>query len=221
MATNTGIGSLNNFSVPAADGSTEAMLMPKLKYRFRVIFNGFGVSTEATDTTQLTRQVVEANRPTVKFADQKIDVYNSTIHYAGKANWDPISIKLRDDSTGIISKMVGQQNQKQFDFFEQSSAAAAGDYKFTMTIEMLDGGNAATYAEDSTILERWICVGCYLVSSTFGQLQYSDQGTGMTIDLSIQPDNCVQETVNGYAGGLVSTEGTRLLGKNANVASAG
>lgn len=198
-ATPSSTTSLTNFSVPVPDDSiNEAMLMPKLKYRFRVLFSNFGLGD---DTMQLTKQIVEANRPTVKFADQKIDVYNSTIHYAGKANWDPISIKLRDDSSGVINTIVGQQNQKQFDFFEQSSAAAAGDYKFNMTIQMLDGGNAGNWSAEgvNNILETWECIGCYIVSSTFGQLQYSDQGTGMTIDLSIQPDNCVQ-TVGGGIG---------------------
>jgi hypothetical protein len=197
-----GITSLTNFSVPVElDSVNEAMLMPKLKYRFRVLFTNFGLANKDPNL-QLTKQVVEANRPTIKFADQKIDVYNSTIHYAGKPNWDPISIKLRDDSTGVVNTIVGQQNQKQFDFFEQSSAAAAGDYKFNMKIQMLDGGNAASFDNSDTsvnILETWECVGCYIISSTFGQLQYSDQGTGMTIDLSIQPDNCIQ-TVGGGIG---------------------
>lgn len=202
--TPAGITSLTNFSVPVPkDATNEAMLMPKLKYRFRVLFSKFGIVDPASDVDmQLTKQIVEANRPTVKFADQKIDVYNSTIHYAGKPNWDPISIKIRDDSTGVVNKIVGEQNQKQFDFFEQSSAAAAGDYKFNMTIQMLDGGNMASFSNDEgspNILETWECVGCYIVSSTFGQLQYSDQGTGMTIDLSIQPDNCIQ-TVGGAIG---------------------
>jgi hypothetical protein len=205
MTTTTGIGSLNNFSVPLNGTPTNVgMLMPKLKYRFRIIFQSFGVDT---DLTELTKQIVEANRPTVKFADQKIDVYNSTIHYAGKVNWDPLSVKIRDDNTGVINKLIGQQNQKQFDFFEQSSAAAAGDYKFDMTIEMLDGGNAGNFTAEANVLERWTCYGCYLISTTYGQLQYSDQGTGMTIDLSIQADNCVQEdeTIK-IKGGLVPTE---------------
>lgn len=206
--TPAGITSLTNFSVPVTlDTTNEAMLMPKLKYRFRVLFTNFGIEG-SDEQLQLTKQVVEANRPTVKFADQKIDVYNSTIHYAGKPNWDPISIKLRDDSTGVINTLVGQQNQKQFDFFEQSSAAAAGDYKFSLKIQMLDGGNAGSFAnsdDSANVLETWECVGCYIVSSTFGQLQYSDQGTGMTIDLSIQPDNCIQ-TVGGGIGDMTTGE---------------
>jgi hypothetical protein len=43
-----------------------------------------------------------------------------------------------------VSKLVGEQVQKQFDFFEQASAASGIDYKFTTRIEMLDGGNGAS-----------------------------------------------------------------------------
>jgi len=209
------IASLTNFSVPINGGDNTGMLMPKLKYRFKVSFDGLGVTT---DITELTKQIVEAARPTATFSDQKIDVYNSTIHYAGKPNWGPIAVKIRDDSTGVVNKIIGEQNQKQFDFFEQSSAAAAGDYKFAMTIQMLDGGNAGNFGEEN-VLETWECYGCYIISSTFGALAYSDQGTGMTIDLSIQPDNCIQ-TVGGGIGaqGTTRTPGTSAIGGGGSAA---
>jgi hypothetical protein len=192
------IAALSNFTVPLASdqsASSQGMLMPKLKYRFRITFENFGASGS---TTELTKQVSEAARPQVKFTDQKIDIYNSVIHFAGKPSWEPISVKLRDDVTGAVSKLVGEQNQKQFDFFEQSSAASAGDYKFTMRIEMLDGGNGANAP---TVLETWECYGCYCVSANYQSLAYSEQ-TASTIDLSIQMDNAVQ-TPKGTGVGTV------------------
>jgi len=182
------IAALSNFTVPLASdqsAASQGMLMPKLKYRFRISFENFGVSTP---TTELTKQVAEASRPQVKFTDQVIEIYNSKIHYAGKPAWEPIPIKLRDDVTGAVSKLVGEQNQKQFDFFEQSSAASAGDYKFTMRIEILDGGNGNMAPN---VLETWECYGCYVESTNWQDLKYSEQGPAM-IDLSIRFDNAVQ-----------------------------
>ena len=182
------ISALSNFTVPLASDQSavaQGMLMPKLKYRFRLSFENFGVSTP---TTELTKQVAEAARPQVKFQDQVIDVYNSKIHYAGKPAWEPITVKLRDDVTGAVSKLVGEQNQKQFDFFEQSSAASAGDYKFTLRIEMLDGGNGS---QTPNVLETWLCYGCYLESTNWQDIKYSEQGAAM-IDISIRFDNAVQ-----------------------------
>ena len=202
------ISTLSKFTVPLASdqsASTQGTLMPKLKYRFRVSFENFGVSGS---TTELTKQVSEAARPQVTFEDKTIDVYNSIIHYAGKPKWQAISVKLRDDVTGAVSKLVGEQNQKQFDFFEQSSAASGGDYKFTMRIEMLDGGNGAN---TPNILETWECYGCYLQDTQWNALQYSTVDV-MTIDLKIQPDNCVQ---TGATAGVGTSGFKRTVGTNA------
>jgi len=182
------IAALSNFTVPLASdqsAASQGMLMPKLKYRFRISFENFGVSTP---TTELTKQVSDASRPNVKFQDNVIEIYNSKIHYAGKPAWEPIAVKLRDDVSGNVSRLVGEQNQKQFDFFEQSSAAAAGDYKFTMRIEMLDGGNGS---QTPNVLETWECYGCYVESTNWQTLDYKEQGPVM-IDLSIRFDNAVQ-----------------------------
>ncbi len=201
------ISSLSKFTVPLASdqsASSQGMLMPKLKYRFRVMFENFGTSTP---TTELTKQVAEAARPNVQFADQKIEVYNSVIHYAGKPTWQTLSIKLRDDVTGAVSKLVGEQMQKQFDFFEQSSAAAGGDYKFLMRVEMLDGGNGAN---TPVVLETWECYGCYVTQANYQALSYAGQEV-MTIDLTIQPDNCIQ-TSGGAVAPTKWTKGTAATG---------
>ena len=118
------IATLSRFTVPLASdqsASAQGMLMPKMKYRFRVMFENFGVSTP---TTELTKQVSEAKRPTASFKDIPIEVYNSVFHLAGKGTWEATAIKLRDDVTGSVSKLVGEQMQKQFDFFEQDCACA-------------------------------------------------------------------------------------------------
>jgi len=193
------IATLSKFTVPLASdasASTQGMLMPKLKYRFRVMFENFGVSTP---TTELTKQVQSAARPNVSFANQVIEIYNSKINYAGKFTWAPIAIVLRDDVTGAVSKLVGEQLQKQFDFFEQSSAASGVDYKFTTRIEMLDGGNGAN---TPTILETWECYGCYLVTANYQSIAYGEQGPA-TIDLSIQYDNAVQTPQGTGVGSVV------------------
>jgi hypothetical protein len=170
--------------------------MPKLKYRFRLSFENFGVSTP---TTELTKQVASAARPNVSFDDIPIQVYNSTVHLTGRPKWAAFTVVLRDDVTGVVSKLVGEQMQKQFDFFEQSSAASGADYKFTLRIEILDGGNGANTAN---VLETWECYGCYVVSANYQTLSYSEQ-TPMTIDLSIQPDNCIQSPQGSGIGSAI------------------
>ena len=182
------ISSLSRCTVPRASdqsASNQGMLMPKLKARFRIMFENFGVSTP---TTELTKNVVSGARPNVQMANQVIDSYNSKVNLAGKPTWQAFTIKLRDDVTGAVSKLVGEQIQKQFDFEEQSSAAAGGNYKFTVAIEILDGGNGINTAN---VLERWECYGCYVTTANYNSLSYSEQGYA-DIDITIQPDNCIQ-----------------------------
>ena len=204
------IAALSRFTVPLASdqsAASQGQLMPKLKYRFRLNFENFGVSGS---TTEMTKQVAEAARPNVEFENQTIDVYNSRIYYAGKTKWSAITIKLRDDVLGNVSKLIGEQNQRQFDFFEQSSAAAAGDYKFTLRIEMLDGGNGA---ETPNVLETWELYGCYLSKTNWNDIKYSDQ-TPVMIDLTIQYDNAVQTGATAGLGtpGFKQVRGTNSLG---------
>lgn len=182
------ISTLSKLSVPLASdqsASSQGLLMPKLQYRFRVMFENFGVSTP---TTELTKQVIDAKRPTLTFDTFEIPVYNSRVYMAGKHKWDPITVNLRDDVTGQVQKLVGEQLQKQFDFYEQSSAASGLDYKFSMRIEMLDGGNGANAAN---VLETWELYGCFLVSADYGTVNYS-ASEPVQIALNIQYDNAIQ-----------------------------
>ena len=75
--------SLTNFTVPLStnqSASSQGLLMPKLKFRFRVTFQNFGVSQP---TTELTKQVMDFTRPNVTFENIDLPVYNSTIKLAG------------------------------------------------------------------------------------------------------------------------------------------
>ena len=182
------ISTLLNLTVPLANdtsASSQGLLMPKLAYRFRVTLENFGITG---NTTELTKQVIDASRPNISFDQIPIDVYNSRIYMAGKHTWAAVSLNLRDDVNGNVQRSVGEQLQKQFDFFEQSSAATGQDYKFTQRIEILDGGNGAN---TPNVLETWELYGCYLTSVDYGAMNYSTNDA-MTVSLTIQYDNAVQ-----------------------------
>jgi hypothetical protein len=182
------VASLTRFTVPLASDQSahsQGLLMPKLKYRFRVIFENFGVTAERTE---LTKQVVSAARPEVTFDEVVLDVYNSKIKLAGKPSWSDTTITIRDDALGTVSRMIGEQLQRQFDFFEQSSAQSGIVYKFTTKIEMLDGGNGA---DTPLVLETWELYGCYLTSVNYNDLNYSESAA-VEITMNIKYDNALQ-----------------------------
>ena len=193
--------SLFNMTVASDNaGGNAGLLMPKLQFRFRVNFINFGLENQ---TTVLTRQVIDAARPNVTFQEIRLQVYNSTVKIAGKHTWNNITVNLRDDAAGGVSRLVGQQLQRQMDFVEQASAASGQNYKFVMFVEVLDGGNGATAP---TVLETWECYGCYVTQANYNALGYGGQEM-LTIDLTIQPDNCIQ-TTGGAAAPTLRATGT-------------
>lgn len=195
------VASLTNFTVPlnnSQSATTQGLLMPKLKYRFRATFVNFGVSTP---TTELTKQVIDIKRPSVNFNPVTIDVYNSKVYLQGKPEWQETTINLRDDSTGAVSKLVGEQVQKQYDFMEQASSPSGIDYKFQLLFEMLDGGNGSTAVN---VLEAWELDGCFLSQVDWGDMNYSSNDP-VQIALNIRFDNAVQ-TVGGGVGTTVISQ---------------
>ena len=135
-----------------------------------------------------------------------IDDYNSKVYYAGKHTWQPITLTIRDDVNNAVSKSAGQQLQKQFDFFEQSSAASGVDYKFKTRIEILDGGNGAN---TPGVLETFELVGCFVQDINYNQLTYSDSNP-VDITMSLQYDNAVQTNGAGQPNGIGTAIGRTI-----------
>ena len=201
--------SLTNFTVPLStnqSASSQGLLMPKLKFRFRVTFLNFGVTQPSTE---LTKQVMDFKRPSVSFQPIEIPIYNSKVYLAGKPEWQEVTCNLRDDSGGEVAKRVGEQMQKQYDFFEQSSASSGIDYKFTTVLEILDGGNGTNVPN---ILETWELYGCYLSTTDYNNVDYNTNDP-VTIGLTIRYDNALQTPVgSGIGATLTRTLGTVITG---------
>jgi len=198
--------SLTKFTVPLAtnqSASNQGMFMPKLKYRFRVTFDNFGVGS---NKVELTKQVKTCGRPTATFETFQVHVYNSQVNLLGKPKWGDLQIVFRDDAGGNVTKLVGEQMQKQFDFLEQASASSGIDYKFVMKIESLDGGNGA---HEVTVLETWECYGCLVSSVAYGEGDYAVSDAN-EITLTIMMDNAIQSPI----GTGIGTDVGRTLGQS-------
>ena len=194
--------SLFNMTVASDNaGGNQGLLMPKLQYRFRVSFLNIGTGGS---TVELTKQVMDINRPQINFEEITIPIYNSTLKLAGRHSWADVAVEIRDDASGNVSKLIGEQIQKQMDFLEMSSASSGIDYKFLTKVEVLDGGNGA---KAPVVLETWELYGCYLKSANYGDLNYGSNEAA-TIELSIAYDNANQTP----EGTGVGTEIGRTLG---------
>jgi hypothetical protein len=194
------VSSLNRMTVPLASDQSavdQGLLMPKLKYRFRVMFENFGIMTPRTE---LTKQVMDFTRPSLSFEEIEIPIYNSRLYLAGKHTWEAITVNFRDDAGGMVARLVGEQLQKQMDFVEQASAASGIDYKFTTKCEILDGGNGGS---EPRVLETWELYGCYVTSVNYNDLNYAESAP-VTIQMSVRFDNALQTPLGSGLGATVA-----------------
>ena len=202
------VSSLSRMTVPLASNQStpsQGLLMPKLKYRFRVTFQNFGVSQPVTE---LTKQVMDFTRPSVEFAEIALPIYNSTVKLAGKYTWADVQCNIRDDASGAVSRLVGEQLQKQLDFMEMASAASGIDYKFLTVFEVLDGGNGAG---EPVVLENWEIYGCYLKSVNYNNMDYGTSEVA-TISMTIRFDNANQTPGQGVGTLIGRTVGDVATG---------
>lgn len=171
------MANLSKFGIPL-DGSKLGILHPKQKYRFRVVWQNFG---ENNGLREMTQNVMTCTRPKISYEEIKLDSYNSVAWIQGKHSFEPIEIKIRDDITNAVISSVGAQVQKQMNHFEQTSAVAGINYKFSMEIHSLDG-------TDNDQLESWVLDGCWIVSAQYDEGDYSS-GEQQAVTLSIRYDN--------------------------------
>ena len=83
----TASNSLFNMTVGSDNTpSSQGLLMPKLQYRFRALFLNFGVGGS---TQELTKQVMDIQRPNVSFEEVTLDIYNSKVKVIGNKFENP------------------------------------------------------------------------------------------------------------------------------------
>ena len=198
------VASLTKMTVPLnTDQSSNAqgLLMPKLKYRFRVTFLNFGVTNP---TSELSKQVMDFTRPSLNFNPITIDIYNSKMYLQGKPEWGVCTVDFRDDVNGKVTGLIGEQVQKQFDFAEQASAVSGIDYKFQTIFEVLDGGNGNI---TPNVLETWEMYGCFITEVDYGGFDYKENDPA-TIKMTMRFDNALQTPTGSGVGTPVIGVGT-------------
>lgn len=172
------MSNLSKFGVPL-DGAKLGILQPKLKYRFRVLFEGFGVNE---NLRELTAQIMSVGRPSITYSEIAVHSYNSIAYAMGKHEWQTIELSVRDDINNSVSSAVGAQVQKQLNHFEQTGPVSGTNYKFDMQIHTLDGTNGEA-------LEVWEIEGCFLTNIQNQDFNYEESSGMMNIAMTVRYDN--------------------------------
>jgi hypothetical protein len=181
------MATLGQMGIPAAGFG---ILQPKQKQKWQVTFSNFATLVPAANSRNITAQVKIFERPNISFEELAIHRYNDTAYVAGKYIFEPTSLTVEDDITGLVSTAIQGQLETQQRLIGgdlpsnyMNSAATGSDYKFGMTLQLLDG--------NETVVETWIFEGCWIKSSNYGDLDYSSS-EAVTIQLSIRFDHTRQ-----------------------------
>ena len=190
------LNSLDKYGVPIVGSARQTMKQPKRKDQFRLTFYGFGDGT----TASVSLDVDTVGSPSVEYEQHEVHAYNSKMHYKGKYTWSTIEVVVRDSIDNAALNLIVNQWRKEFDHYAQASRQAAGEYKFDMLIESLDGTNAG---DNTGRLSAWLCQSCMIVDLKFGEGLDYKSSEFRTITLTIQPDNCLplDASLNEIRGG--------------------
>lgn len=183
---------VDKFGVPTPSGRV-SMKSPKPKYRFRILFFGFG---SAGDGEYITMETNTCGSPHVTYEKTPVHSYNSVSNYKGKYTWSEIEVGMRDTIGNQQLKALLNQDRREFNHFTQESRTSAGQYKFDMWIQALDGSDSSNKGLYTGTLNTWVCQGCFLTDIDFGDWDYSSSDPQL-ISFTVQPDVCICLDENG------------------------
>lgn len=192
------MATLSNFGIP---GVGAGILHPRLKNKFRITFLNMGQLVAGTNSRDLSMQVTNITLPNLSFEEVVLHRYNSVAYVAGKHTWEPITVTVEDDITGLAATVIKAQLETQqrligvdLDGRWLNTAATGSDYKFGAKIEQLDG--------DEGVVQTWVLEGCLLTSADFGDRDYS-ASEAATITINLRYDHARHiESGAGYGTAL-------------------
>lgn len=192
------MATLANFGIPSVG---QGILHPRLKNKFRITFLNMAPAVSGTESKNLSWQVTNITLPNLSFEEVMLHRYNSVAYVAGKHTWEPISVTVEDDITGLAATVVRNQLESQqrligIDLNGRwlNTAATGSDYKFGAKIDQLDG--------DEGVVQTWILEGVYITSADYGDRDYS-VSEAATITLSLRYDHARHiESGAGYGTAL-------------------
>jgi hypothetical protein len=186
-------GNMNKFGVPVDESGTAGILMPKLKFRFRVKVENFGAQGNAREFTQ---NVMNVSRPKISFEEVEIHSYQSKVYVQGKHTWETMTLVIRDDIQNSVARLAGKQVQRQLNHFNQQSALSGSDYKFNTRLEILDG-------QTTNPMETWGLEGCFLQNVDYSDSDYTTNEP-VTVTMTIRFDNALHVPGDGESGSSVA-----------------
>lgn len=186
------VNTLSKFGTKVADRN-QRVKFPKIKTRFRVLFEGFAAPIGGEDITMDMRTF---SAPKGSFEEKQIDCVNGPIYYPGLWTWQASEFTVYDSYDNANYKALYRQIQLQRDLSEQVTGTVSQNYKYVSKYECTDGHQNA--------ICTWVMEGCFLL-----QAQPEDGENG---NHDAQLINCSQRFDNAT---LYDADGTLITGDGA------
>ena len=125
--------------------------------------------------------VQSTSRPTITQTETEIPFINTSNWVVGRYVWEQITVTLRDP----IGPSASQAVMEWVRLHSESATGRQGyavAYKRDLILEMLDPTGTAT--------SQWIIKSAMIVSASFGDLSYDDDGLA-DITLTLRPQYCI------------------------------
>ena len=126
--------------------------------------------------------VESASRPKITIGSVDVPFLNTKRYVAGKYEWNPITVKLRDPIGPSAAQALMEWFRLHAETVTGRMGYAAG-YKKDIELEMLD--------PTGVVVEKWIIQGTFLTSLDFGSLDYNTDAIAQ-ITCGLRMDRCIQ-----------------------------
>lgn len=185
------VNTLSKFGTKLNDRNQRTKF-PKLKTRFRVLFEGFAAPIGGEN---ITMDIKSFDAPKGAFAKETIATVNGDVYYPGKWTWEEQSFVVYDSYDNMNYKELYRQIQLQRDLSEQVTGTVSQNYKYVSKLECTDG--------HQNQICTWVMEGCFLLSAHPDGLENGEH-SAMTISCSQSFDNA---TLYDHDGTLITGDG--------------
>jgi len=121
-------------------------------------------------------------RPNIQQAAKELDHINIKTFYKGKSVWQPVAMELYDP----IVPSGAQAVMEWVRLHHESVTGRDGYqdfYKKDLTVNVL--------GPVGDKVEEWTLKGAFITDANFGELDWSNDGDALMINLTVQPDYCI------------------------------
>ena len=126
--------------------------------------------------------IKQFSRPHVSQAAQPLDHINTRRFYKGKTIWQTMNMTLYDP---LVPS--GAQAVMEWERLHHESATGRDGYQDFYKKDLIINGLDPVGAK----IEEWLIKGAEITDINFNEMDWSDEGSPLLINLTIQPDYCI------------------------------